>query len=120
MRVAIVEDERLCAEQIQNYLQTYTEESGLYSETGVLFCVHSAPGPCDFQNEEERKKVLIFGISDESEMIGLDEPESEAEKISELIKTRLDPIPEFNLRFYKKVGIVSKIAGQFLPFFRFE
>lgn len=28
MRVAIVEDDRLCAERIQNYLQTYAEESG--------------------------------------------------------------------------------------------
>ena len=36
---------------------------------------------------------LIFGIADEGQMIGLENPEQDAEKISEIIKTRLDPIP---------------------------
>ena len=66
--------------------------------------------------------VLIFGVSDESEIIGLDEPESDAEKISELIKTRLDPIPEFNLRFYKtedeKVLVLLDIMkGEETPYY---
>ena len=29
------------------------------------------------------------------------DPEGDAEKISEIVKTRLDPIPEFLLRFYE-------------------
>lgn len=45
--------------------------------------------------------VLIFGISDDGKIVGLTQPEKDAEKISEIIKTRLDPIPEFHLRFYK-------------------
>ncbi|MCI6715311.1 MAG: putative DNA binding domain-containing protein [Lachnospiraceae bacterium] len=45
--------------------------------------------------------VLIFGISNEGQGVGLEDPEGDAEKISEVIKTRLDPIPEFKLRFHK-------------------
>lgn len=44
---------------------------------------------------------LIFGISDDDEIIGLSYPEKDAEKISQIIKTRLEPIPEFRLRFQK-------------------
>ncbi|MGN0340592.1 MAG: ATP-binding protein [Lachnospira sp.] len=45
--------------------------------------------------------ALIFGISNEGLVVGLEDPEGDAEKISEVIKTRLDPIPEFKLRFHK-------------------
>lgn len=44
---------------------------------------------------------LIFGISDDGNIVGLHDPEGDSEKISEIVKTRLDPIPEFLLRFYK-------------------
>lgn len=43
---------------------------------------------------------LVFGISDD-EIIGLENAEHDAESISNLIKTRLDPVPEFHLSFYK-------------------
>lgn len=45
--------------------------------------------------------TLIFGISNEDEIVGLVNPSSDAEKISEIIKNRLNPIPEFKLRFHK-------------------
>lgn len=45
--------------------------------------------------------ALIFGISDAGQIVGLGNPEGDAEKISEVIKSRLDPIPEFKLRFHK-------------------
>ena len=45
--------------------------------------------------------ALIFGISNEGMVVGLEDPEGDAEKISEVIKTRLDPIPDFKLRFHK-------------------
>ena len=44
---------------------------------------------------------LIFGVSNEGEVIGLQDADHDAEKISEIIKTRIDPLPEFNLRFHK-------------------
>ena len=48
--------------------------------------------------------ALIFGISNEGMVVGLENPEGDAEKISEVIKTRLDPMPEFKLRFYQTEG----------------
>ena len=48
--------------------------------------------------------ALIFGISNEGMVVGLEDPEGDAEKISEVIKTRLDPMPEFKLRFYQTEG----------------
>lgn len=45
--------------------------------------------------------ALIFGISDDDQVVGLEDHKGDADKISETIKTRLDPIPEFKLRFHK-------------------
>lgn len=44
---------------------------------------------------------LIFGVSNDNEMVGLADAEGDAEKISEAIKTHLNPIPEFKLYFEK-------------------
>ena len=43
--------------------------------------------------------TLIFGILDDEEVIGVDDWIENAEKISEIIKMKLDPIPEFRLKF---------------------
>ena len=43
--------------------------------------------------------TLIFGISDDGEIVGLIDAESDAEKISEEIKNKLDPIPAINLEY---------------------
>lgn len=45
--------------------------------------------------------TLIFGISNDNEVRGLLDAEKDAEIISEQIKTRLDPIPEFHLSFFR-------------------
>ncbi|MDE5696352.1 MAG: putative DNA binding domain-containing protein [Lachnospiraceae bacterium] len=45
--------------------------------------------------------TLIFGISNDNEVRGLLDAEKDAEIISEQIKTRLDPVPEFHLSFYR-------------------
>lgn len=44
-------------------------------------------------------QILHVNIADNDEIVGLENPNSDAEKISEIIKTRMDPIPEFRLRF---------------------
>ena len=58
---------------------------------------------------------LIFGIADEGQMFGLENPEQDAEKISEIIKIRLDPIPEFKLSFHSvengKVLIILDVVN---------
>ncbi len=45
--------------------------------------------------------TLIFGVSNDNEVRGLLDAEKDAEMISEQIKIRLDPIPEFHLSFYR-------------------
>lgn len=45
--------------------------------------------------------TLIFGISNDNEVRGLLDAEKDAEIISEQIKTRLDPISEFHLSFFR-------------------
>ena len=69
--------------------------------------------------------TLIFSISDEGQVVGLADPEGDAEKISEIIKTKLDPIPEFNLRFHKtedsKVLIILDVMqGDETPYYYSE
>lgn len=66
--------------------------------------------------------ALIFGISNEEEIVGLVNPSSVAEKISEIIKNRLNPVPEFKLRFHKtedeKVLIILDIfKGEETPYY---
>ena len=66
--------------------------------------------------------ALIFGISNEGMVVGLENPEGDAEKISEVIKTRLDPMPEFKLRFYQtedgKVLIILDVyKGDETPYY---
>ena len=39
--------------------------------------------------------ALIFGMADDGQIVGLTEPDSDAEKISEIIKTRMEPIQFF-------------------------
>lgn len=65
---------------------------------------------------------LIFGISDDGQIIGLEDPHGDAEKLSEIIKTRLTPIPEFRLRFEqvddKKVLIILDVfKGEETPYY---
>ena len=65
--------------------------------------------------------ALIFGISDDEQVVGVENPNGDAEKISEIIKTRLDPIPEFRLKFEcleDKVLIILEIfKGEETPYY---
>ena len=66
--------------------------------------------------------ALIFGISDEDEVIGLADAEGDAEKISEIIKQRLNPLPDFNLSFYKtkdgqKLIVLNVEKGEETPYY---
>lgn len=66
--------------------------------------------------------ALIFGISNDGQVVGLNDSEGDAEKISEIIKSRLTPIPEFKLRFHKtddgKVLVVLDVyKGDETPYY---
>ena len=43
-------------------------------------------------------------MADDGQIVGVTEPDSDAEKISEILKTRMEPIPEFRLRFSQDRG----------------
>ena len=64
---------------------------------------------------------LIFGVSNDSELVGLADAEGDAEKISESIKIHLNPIPEFKLSFEKDEDktfvIVEVMKGQQTPYY---
>lgn len=66
--------------------------------------------------------TLIFGISDDNEVVGLSNAEHDAEIISEQIKTKMDPIPEVNLRFHqtedgKKIILLRVESGKETPYY---
>ena len=65
---------------------------------------------------------LIFGIADDGTVIGLADAERDAETISEIIKNRLSPIPEFTLEFNtskdeKKLIILRIYKGEETPYY---
>ena len=64
--------------------------------------------------------ILIFGINDD-EIVGLADAESDAERISEEIKTKLDPVPIINLEYKeidgKKLILLHVYPGQETPYY---
>lgn len=65
--------------------------------------------------------TLIFGISDDDQIVGLADVESDAEKISEEIKSKLDPVPAVNLEPKvidgKKLVLLHVYLGQETPYY---
>lgn len=65
--------------------------------------------------------VLVFGITDDDEIVGLANAEEDAECISEAIKTKLDPIPVIDLQFRevdrKKLIVLRVMSGQETPYY---
>lgn len=66
--------------------------------------------------------ILIFGVADDGAVIGLADAERDAETISEIIKNRLSPIPEFTLEFNtskdeKKLIILRICKGEETPYY---
>ena len=59
--------------------------------------------------------TFIWGITNDDEVVGLENAESDAEFISETIKTKMDSIPKVNLRFHmeddKKWLLLDVYAG---------
>lgn len=74
---------------------------------------------CAFANGDGG--ALVFGVTDDGTIVGLDNPEQTANKISEIIKSRIDPIPEFRLRFEQVDGktlvILDVLPGSDTPYY---
>ena len=50
---------------------------------------------------------LRCGVDDSDEMVGLEDFKKDADDLSEMIKTKMDPIPEVNLAFDKVKLLLS-------------
>ena len=48
--------------------------------------------------------ALIFGVTDNEELIGLSDSKDVSEKISEIIKTKMDPIPQVIMEIHEEDG----------------
>ena len=64
---------------------------------------------------------LIFGITNDDEIVGLEDAGKGAEIISETIKTRMNPIPKFKLDFKtidgKELIVVEVMTGDETPYY---
>ena len=64
---------------------------------------------------------LVFGVANDGSLVGLEDAEGDSETISEEIKKRISPIPEFKLRFEKiddmKFVILDVYAGEETPYY---
>ena len=67
--------------------------------------------------------LLLYGVDNDGNLVGLENAERDAEDISEMIKSLMDPIPEFNLSLHAEDGrkfvIVSVKAGTTTPYYVF-
>lgn len=66
--------------------------------------------------------MLIFGIDDDDNVVGLEDAKKDSEIISEQIKVRMNPIPAFNLRIERVEGdcalvILDVYAGEQTPYY---
>jgi len=65
--------------------------------------------------------ALILGVSDDEELVGLEDAKDVSEKISEMVKTKMDPIPQIILERQSEDGkdfvIVKVPAGQETPYY---
>lgn len=68
-----------------------------------------------------RGGALFFGIADDNRIIGLENPQLAAEKFSEIVKAKLDPVPEFSLSFEtiddKTIMVVRVEPGSLTPYY---
>ena len=64
---------------------------------------------------------LLYGVSDDGELVGLENAEKDAEDISEIVKTQMDPIPQTNLSIHEEDGkrfvVVEIFAGEETPYY---
>ncbi len=65
--------------------------------------------------------TLIFGISDDDQIVGITDAKGDAEKISEEIKSKLDPVPAVNLELKEADGktlvLLHVYPGQETPYY---
>ena len=65
--------------------------------------------------------MLIFGVSNDNILAGLENAKTVSEKISEIMKSKMDPVPDFQLEIHRQSGkefIILRVAsGQETPYY---
>ena len=65
--------------------------------------------------------MLIFGVSIDNILAGLENAEIVSEKIGEIMKVKMDPVPDFQLEIHRQSGkefIILRVAsGQETPYY---
>lgn len=68
--------------------------------------------------------ALIFGVSNDDILVGLEDYQNDSEIISEIIKTRLDPVPNIDLKIFseedKNLIVVHIESGMETPYYVIE
>ena len=83
-------DKRLSIVDLIGEATAYDKKQALEEKRTKSWCKSF----CAFANGEGG--ALIFGIADDCAVVGLDNPEEVANKVSEITKSRLDPIPRLS------------------------
>jgi len=107
----------------------------------MLFTLIAEATECDFKVELERKKpkswlksvsafangiggTLFFGVGNDKTVVGLDDAQSDADFISNRIKERITPIPDFVLTPHiesgKEILTVTVNSGRNTPYYYFS
>ncbi len=118
------------------YPNNYKETMQIQNNTLIAEC-----SAYDFKEMLERKKVkswlksvsafantdggsLFYGVNDDGVIVGLENPQSDADFISETIKARLDPVPEIQLIPIEHEGHslleVKVKAGTLTPYYYYQ
>jgi predicted HTH transcriptional regulator len=65
--------------------------------------------------------ILFFGISNDDLLVGLDDAKGASEKISEAIKSKMDPVPQTVLEIHTEGGkefvVLKVLSGQETPYY---
>lgn len=105
-----------------NNLHTLTGEATAYDKKQMLEVRHPKSwlkSVSAFANGEGG--TLIFGISDDDRIVGIVDAKGDAERISEEIKNKLDPVPAVNLELKEADGktlvLLHVYPGQETPYY---
>ncbi len=67
--------------------------------------------------------TLIFGVADDGTIVGLSNAQKDSEKISEILKARMDPIPNIVMEILSENGkefiLLKVLPGQETPYYYF-
>ena len=121
---------------IFSYISNKKKTMQIHNNTLIAEC-----SSYDFKEMLERKKVkswlksvsafantdggsLFYGVNDDGVIVGLENPQADADFISEMIKARLDPVPEVQLIPIEHEGRtlleVRVKAGTLTPYYYYQ